>query len=128
MVGELHGRLVRDCELKTGTKDGREWSICNFTIAVDNRYPREDASFIDCYCSGKRGEAIAKFLHKGSEIVVRGDLRQEPYTDKDGNTKRPFKFVVDDFDFCGKGGNGAEPKKNEPAPEGFETLTEEIPF
>lgn len=121
----LHGRLTRDPELKTGTKDGNEWNICNFSLAVDNDYPRDDSSYFDCHVSGKRAVAFSKHFSKGSEVVVYGNMMQEPYT-KDGKTIRPWKVTVTNFDFCGKKGDA--PANNGPAPEGFSDINEDIPF
>lgn len=128
MAGEnfkvIHGRLTHDPELTTGNrKDGKEWAKATFSVAVNNSYPSEDSSFYDCYIFGERARAICKFFKKGSEIIIFGEHQQEPYTEKEGKVKRPWKFKVSNFDFCGSGKKSDE----NTAPEGLENQ-EDIPF
>lgn len=131
MLGTIHGRLVRSPELRTFKRnDGEEGTVCNFTVAADNRYgAKTDASFYQCSIFGKRAEAIEKFFDKGSEIVATGYLEQEEYTDKNGDTKRNWKFAVIDFDFCGKKADNESRSTKEPNTSGFGEVTDEdIPF
>lgn len=116
-----HGRLVRDPELKTGTKDGKDWSKADFTIAVNNSYPKTDASFYPCTIFGKRAEALCKFFKKGSEIVVYGEFEQEHW-EKDGEKKSMWKLNATNFDFCGKGGAAESDTSIEAEPSGGEDL------
>ena len=126
MYGVIHGRLTRDPEIKRETgRDGKEWVLCKFSVAVDNAYPRSDTSFFDCYIWGKKAEALIKFFKKGSEIVVSGDLRQEPY-DKDGKTYRPWRFEANSFDFCGKKEGGDT--SGEGIHDSFDAIGDGIPF
>ena len=129
MYGVIHGRLTRNPEIKRETgKDGKEWALCKFSVAVDNAYPRSDTSFFDCYIWGKKAEALNKFFKKGSEIVAYGDLRQEPY-DKDGKTYRPWRFEANSFDFCGKKEGGDTSGEGiHDSFDSFDAIGDDIPF
>lgn len=128
MIGTIHGRLTRDPEIrKFVTQAGEDGQVVNFTVASSNRYgAKTESSFYPCYVFGKRAEVIEKFFKKGSEIVVTGNLEQEEYQTKDGETKRVWKMGVVDFDFCGKATNNQQTDNTEST--GFENVDESIPF
>lgn len=131
----IHGRLTADPELKSGNKDGKDWNMATFTVAVNNRYPSEEASFFNCSIWGNKATAICNYFGKGSEIVLYGNFEQEPYTDNEGNVKRPWKMRADGFDFVGNKtdknpeSNTSDFLKNpQVIPPNFEEFTEEVPF
>ena len=122
----IHGRLVRDPELKKGSEASKD--RCNFTVAVDRRYG-DESDFFDCVVFGKRAEVISKYFHKGSEIVLNGEGQIRSYDDKNGVRRKSYSILVADFDFCGSKADGTNPapKQAEPEPN-FEELDEDIPF
>lgn len=122
----IHGRLVRDPELKKGPEASKD--RCNFTVAVDRRYG-DESDFFDCVVFGKRAEVISKYFHKGSEIVLNGEGQIRSYDDKNGVRRKAYSILVSDFDFCGSKADGTNPapKQTEPEPN-FEELNEDIPF
>ena len=96
---DLHGRLVRDPEVLT--------SVTKFTVAVDRKYKKDGdatADFISCVAFGKTGEAIGKWLHKGSEIALSGRIQTGSYTNKNGQKVYTTDVIVEEFDFCGNKG------------------------
>jgi single-strand DNA-binding protein len=79
------GRLTRDSELSY-TNTG--FALTKFSIAVNRRKKQGDqwideANFFDCQVWGKRGEALANYLKKGTQVAIEGELRQERW-EKDG--------------------------------------------
>lgn len=105
----LMGRLVADPELKV-TASGAE--VCNFTIAVDRRFSRQNeekqTDFIDCSAWRHSAVFIEKYFRKGSMIAVQGSIQTDTYTDKDGNKRKSVKVVAENVSFCGsKNENGA---------------------
>lgn len=101
------GNLTRDPETRT-TQNGN--SVTSFGVAVNRSYRSnagqdvEEVSFFDCTAWGRTGETIAKWLHKGSGILVSGRLRQHSWDDqKTGQKRSNVEIVVEDFNFVGGG-------------------------
>lgn len=125
----IHGRLTQDVELKK-TQSGV--SVCEFSVAVDRDYQKgEDkiADFFTVVCWRGLAENIAKWLHKGKEIAVRGRMQSEKWTDKDGNNRVAWKLQAEAVDFCGsKAAPSSEPTPTEDA-EAFQPVgAEDVPF
>lgn len=100
----LIGRLTRDAELKylaSGT------AVCKFALAVNRRVKKgdqwtEEASFIDVTAWGKTGEGIAKYLLKGKQVAVDGELRQERW-EQDGQKRSRVEVVANSVQLLGGG-------------------------
>jgi single-strand DNA-binding protein len=80
----LFGRLGRDPELKQAGNT----SLLKFSIATTERIKKGDVwsdhtEWHNVIIFGKRGEALAKHLTKGSQVVVEGSLRTSSW-EKDG--------------------------------------------
>jgi len=50
---------------------------------------------------GKRAEACAKYLVKGSRIYVEGELQMKSWTDKEGQVRKTAEILVDSLKFMG---------------------------
>jgi single-strand DNA-binding protein len=64
---------------------------------------------------GKRAEALAKFLTKGSRVFIEGGLRTSSYDDKEGNKRYKMEVTATNIILCGgKGGapSGGESKSS----------------
>lgn len=126
----IHGRFARDPELKEIQGQKGTVSVCNFVVASDRSFG-DEADFFDCKIFGKRAEVINKFFHKGSEIVVRGEMQRRKWQNKEGENRYSWECFVQDFDFCGSGRNssGNQSAATENIPSGFEPIQDEdIPF
>jgi single-strand DNA-binding protein len=55
---------------------------------------------------GKRAEALAKILAKGSKIFVEGGLRTSSYDDRDGNKRYRTEVVAQNLLLLGRAGGG----------------------
>lgn len=122
----ISGRLVRDAELgfigATGTPK------ITFTLAVERNYQKVD--FINCEQLGKHVENLCKYVTKGKQILVEGELNIDNY-EKDGEKRSFTKVKVDRLEFLGGNSNAnAENKQNnEYKIEEFNDFDEdEIPF
>ena len=96
----LKGRLTRDPELKRTNSD---IAMCRFSLAVDRRYSKGEervCDFIDCKAWRQTAEAIAKYLTKGREMLVEGELNIEKW-EKDGQKRQTAVVTVQSFEFCG---------------------------
>ena len=121
----VHGRLVRDPELTQAddpTKDRAK-----FTVASDRRYG-DESDFFDCVIFGKRASVVSKYFHKGSEIMLFGELQTRKYEGKDGVKRTAYSTVVIDFDFCGSKSKTETEPAPVPSSGAFEETAEDIPF
>ena len=76
----IAGRLGRDAELRS-TQQGD--SVCGFTVAVDYRAGRDKkTNWWRVSLWGKRGEALAQYLTKGSSVTVTGEFSLGEYEGK----------------------------------------------
>jgi single-strand DNA-binding protein len=55
---------------------------------------------------GKRAEALAKILAKGSKVFVEGGLRTSSYDDRDGNKRYRTEIVANNLLLLGARGGG----------------------
>ena len=91
----LTGRLTADPQLRY-TQNGT--AVVGFTVAVDNPFKKDSASFIECVAWQKTAEFIANKVNKGCRVGVDGRLETENYEDKDGIKRKSTKVVCDQFD------------------------------
>lgn len=95
------GNLGRDAELKQ-TKDGT--SVCSFSICANVRKGRNDVPvWYDCTMWGKRAEALAKHLTKGSMVCVTGQLVPREYKSKKDEIRTSLDIDVREIAFAGGG-------------------------
>lgn len=94
----LTGRITKDLELR---KTNSDKSVCNFTIAVNER-ATEDVDFIDCEVWGKTAENLCEYQSKGNMIAVFGRLKRRDYEDKDGVKRTKNYVIADDVEFLEK--------------------------
>ena len=75
----ISGGVTRDAKLNS-TQSG---SVLNFSVAVDHREGRDKTTmYFDCALWGKRGEALERFITKGSRVSVAGDLSTREHDGK----------------------------------------------
>ena len=105
----LTGRITKDLELK----QAGQTTVTNFSLAVDNPFKRDDTSFFDVVAFGKTAELLNNYCSKGSKILVEGNLKQDRFTDKEGNNRSVVRVVANRVEFLdSKGSNqGQAPKK-----------------
>ncbi len=107
----LIGRLTRDAELRYSNSGT---AICKFAIA--NNYSRkqgdswtEETNFFDAVLMGRRAEALHKYLVKGKQVGIQGELRQGRW-EQDGQKRSRVEVFVNDVNLLGGGGSGGEPR------------------
>ena len=103
----LVGRLTREPELRT-TQSGI--SVAAMTVAVTRRRDEENRSdFINVIAWRGLADNCAKYLVKGQQVAVAGELRTRSYDAKDGSGKRYVTEVqAEDVEFL------AKPKSSSP--------------
>lgn len=85
----LIGNLGDDPELKftSGNKGVLKFSIATTESWMDDGEKKEVTFWHRVVVWGKRGEALEKFLRKGSRVYVEGRIETRSYDDKDGVKK-----------------------------------------
>lgn len=92
----LVGRLVRDPELRRSPSGV---SVVNFTIAVDNRFAKQDSpnktDFIPCVVFNKTAEITAQYARKGTLVGVEGRISTRNYDNNEGKRVYVTEVTVD---------------------------------
>lgn len=139
----MMGRLTRDPEIRY-SQGNSPTAVARFSIAVDRRYKQDgqpDADFFNCTAFGKQAEFIEHYLHKGSKILLCGNLQNNNYTNKDGQQVYSVQIIVSEIEFAesknASGNNESAASGNSaPAPasasDGFmnipDGIEDELPF
>ena len=99
------GNTGRDVELRylpNGT------AVANFSLASntvrgrgENKQKKTDWFNVSAF--GKQAETLAKYLEKGSSILVRGKLTFNPWITREGEPKVSADVQLQDFEFAGSG-------------------------
>lgn len=125
------GNVGRDPEIRE-FGDGK--SVANFSIAVEGR--KGETLWMAVKVWGKPSAVIAQYVHKGSQIIVSGELQQETW-EKDGEQKSRLALNCQNFTLLGKKDSGASSgssaaTKRAPKPQSRsqnpDPIDEEIPF
>jgi single-strand DNA-binding protein len=113
MAGDINqvilvGRITRDAELRY-TASGS--ALCNFSIAVNRRVKKaeqwtDEASFFDLTLWDKQAENLNKYLVKGTQVAVQGELRQDRW-EKDGQKFSKVQVFVNNLQLLGSGRGGS---------------------
>ena len=111
----LCGRLTRDCgEQDFGYTQGGT-ARARVSVAV-NRGRRQadgswadEASFFNVSLWGKAAENLMPYLTKGRQVVVRGSLRQERWSDpQTGQSRSAVSIMADELQLVGGQGGGGD--------------------
>ncbi len=100
----LLGNLGADPELRH-TQAGQ--AVLNIRLATTESYldkdkvRRERTDWHSVVVWGKRGEALARILMKGSSILVEGSIRTSSYDDRDGVKRYKTEIVAQDIFLTG---------------------------
>jgi single-strand DNA-binding protein len=75
----IAGRIGQDAE----TRPAGDGNVCSFSVAVDSRQGREKiTNWWRVSLWGKRGDALAQYLTKGSNVTVNGEFSLTEYQGK----------------------------------------------
>jgi len=106
----LTGYLGREPDLKYTTS---EMAVCKTCIAVKTGFgDNEKTNWINCVCFGKSGEALAKYLVKGSPIVIEdGYIQTGSYEKSDGTKVYTIDVIINKWEFAMKDKRNEEEKR-----------------
>ena len=112
------GRLVRDVELK----QINNFNVAKFTLANNRKWKdkntnqeREEVLFVEVVVFGAIAINLAKYIRKGSQVLVDGRLKLETWTDKQGQNRNKIIIVADTVQFLDSKGTN-QGTNREPAP------------
>lgn len=92
----LTGRLTADPELRY-TQQGTP--CASFNLAVDRASKDDSADFPTIVAWRETAEFINQYMHKGSRIVVRGEVRTRTYDDN-GKNRKVTEIQADRVEFA----------------------------
>ena len=122
----LFGNLGADPELKLTAKG----PVLKMSLATEQSWRNKETNAKEKRTEwhrltmfGARAEAIAKYLHKGSRVMITGRLHTDSY-EKDGQKHYRTEVIVDELCFGGGPSNGAYL----PAPKEAAFGGAEVPF
>lgn len=110
----IEGHLGRDPELRQ-THGGSP--VCNFSVATSEKWndkggqKQEKTTWHRVTVWGTSADACAKYLAKGSRVLVTGKIDERKWQDKDGNDRTTVEIIARDVQFLdakrdGGGGGG----------------------
>ena len=139
----LVGRLGRDPEVRSFSSGGR---VVNLRLATsetwkDKQGERQEKTEWHAVAifNEKLGEIAEKYLRKGSEVYIEGQLETRKWADQSGQERYTTEIVLRQFrgeiallggKQSGGGSDGAEParERRSAPPKGGSDLDDEIPF
>lgn len=107
----VSGNLTRDPELRqlpSGT------SVCQLRLAVNDRFKDKDgtwqdrAFYFDVTVWAGQGENAAKYLSKGSGVIIQGTLRWREWETDDGTKRQAVDINAREVIFMPKGGGSSD--------------------
>ena len=131
----ISGNLTRDPELRS---TGSGMSVLKIGVAVNDRRKNQQTgeweefpNFVDVTVFGARGEALSRFLSKGSKVAIEGKLRWSQWESQQGEKRSKLEVIADEVEFLssrdgGSGGHSAPSASANNA--SADDLGEEIPF
>jgi single-strand DNA-binding protein len=100
------GNLARDPE--SGSKGGTSYTrIClignDYAGKDEHGSAREAVTSVYFVAFESLGEAIAKNARKGDQLILQAQVRSNKWTDKEGETRYDYSFVIQNFRFGAPG-------------------------
>jgi len=133
MEMQIVGRLTKEARVNT-TTSGKQ--VINFDVAVNENYRvkatgelRSNTKYVEC--SMWYGISLAKYLTKGKQLLITGDVDVRAYINKDNKPVGKLTFRVIKIKFLdGKGeGTNEEPQPVQAhAPATGTENTDDLPF
>jgi single-strand DNA-binding protein len=136
----LVGRLTRDAELKY-TNSGT--ALCKFSLAINRRRKNGDQwidepNFFDVVLMGRMGESVHRYLLKGKQVGIQGELHQSRW-ETDGQSRSRVEVFANNLQLLGggsgggnRGGAGQSGESSEPSSyagdESMGSFEDDVPF
>ena len=96
----LVGRITKDPEVRYTSSDV---AVCQFTLAVNRKYQsaggERQADFISCVAWRNSAELLGKYVKKGAQIGVEGQIQVRNYEDNGGVKRYVTEVICDSITF-----------------------------
>lgn len=98
------GNVGRDPEMRY-TQGGV--AVCDFSVAVNKKYTtsggeqRDETTWFRVTCWRQLAETMGKYLTKGKQIMVVGEVSASAYTDKAGQPAATLEITANTVKFLG---------------------------
>lgn len=89
------GRTTKDIDLRY-SQNGT--AVARFTLAINDRFNKDEANFVNCVAFKKAAELIAQYVKKGHQIGVEGRVQTGSY-EKDGQRIYTTDIIVNNVQF-----------------------------
>ena len=125
----LLGNLGADPELRNtnGGQSVLQLRLATTETYLDNQRQRKEITeWHTVVVWGRRGEALARLLSKGSKIMVTGSLRTSSWEGQDGQKKYRTQIIARNVLLCG-GGPGSARHDEATPPENYQSFTGDQP-
>lgn len=125
-VVTFSGNLGSDCVTRS-TPNGKV--IATFSLPVKQGYgEHEKVTWVQCRILGTRAEKLARYLTKGTKVIVTGQHLLESWTSKDGTEKSTSVAIVDQIDFTSKQDGQSQQSKPPVSNEASPPFDDDVPF
>ena len=120
----LMGRLTKAPEIRY-TSGNEPIAVARYTLAVNRRFKKNEADFINCVAFGAMAEFAEKYMKKGQLFAVVGRIQVRSWDNRDGKKQWTTEVVVEEQYFTGSkseaGGqsDGAAERQTGPTTDGF---------
>ncbi len=120
----LVGRLGQDPKVTTANSGT---TVCKFSVATSKKFKGEEkTAWHNVTCFGKVAENCGKYLAKGRQVALEGELDYQTYTGKDGTEKHRTEVITHVVHFLGL--KDGSPTKETPKVKVENFVAEDIPF
>ena len=127
----LMGRLTGEPEVRYTTGE-TQTCVARYRLAVNRRFKKDEADFINCTAFSKQGEFAEKYLRKGTKILVSGRIQTGSYQNREGIKVYTTDVIIEEQEFAGSKAQQAPPKQEAPKKDDFmdipDGIESELPF
>jgi len=119
------GNLAADPESRS-TASGTQ--VANFTVCCDSGYgDKKVTEFVRCVAWAKTAELAVSYLHKGSKVLIQGEMNTRKWTDNNGVDRYSTEITVRELKFLSPKSEQQEQNTFPDPPSGNDT-GEDVPF
>ncbi len=110
----IDGNLTADPEVK---KTGSDRTVTNFRMAANHDWGSKNGNKLVSYfpveCWERLAENCGRYLKKGSRVTVQGELREDRWTDTEGQNRSRVKILARSVRFDSSPSSTKEPREQE---------------